>query len=79
MFEKCRLTSDYTFGRGLWYKNRHYTIDSNMDFVRKHNLEKIAQVISPNGNTFDIFHGFGKSVLGSYMEFECAVHTGRIG
>ena len=77
-YEHCRLDSDYTFGRGLWYRGQHYYIDRNMDFVRKHSLPRIAQVISFGGKTFDIFRGIGRSTLGNDMEFACAVYTGQV-
>jgi len=77
-FEPCRLDCDRTMGAGLWYHGQHFTIDINDSFVKKHNLPRIASVISPNGSTFDIFKGIGKSTLGTMMEFQCAVRTGKI-
>lgn len=77
-FKRCRLDSDATMGRGLWFAGTHYYIDRNTEFAAKHNLPCIAQVISPNGSTFDIYRGFGISVLGHRAEFACAVYTGTI-
>ena len=77
-FSRCRLDSDRTLGRGLWFNGQHYYIDGNDSFAVKHQLQKVAQVISPNGNTFDIYRGTSRSCLGAVMEFACAVHTGRI-
>ncbi len=74
----CRLDRSTTLGAGLWHKGQHYYIDRNLDFVRKHDLPKIATCISPAGQVFDIYRGPGKSTLGSIMEFACAVNSHAI-
>ena len=76
--DKCRLDSDRTMGRGLWHNGQHYYIDRNLDFVRKHNMPKIATCYSPNGQVFDIYRGPGKSTLGHITEFACAVYSHTI-
>lgn len=76
--DTCRLDRSTTLGAGLWYKGQHYHIDRNLDFVRKHNMPKIATCYSPNGQVFDIYRGPGRSTLGHIMEFACAVYSHTI-
>ena len=76
--DTCRLDRSITLGAGLWHKGQHYTIDRNMDFVRKHDLPKIATCISPNGQVFDIYRGMSRSTLGHITEFACAVYSHTI-
>lgn len=76
--DKCRLDRSTTLGAGLWHHGQHYYIDRNLDFVRKHNLSKIATCYSPGGQVFDIYRGRSTSTLGSPAEFACAVYSHMI-
>lgn len=76
--DTCRLDRSTTLGAGLWHNGQHYYIDHNLDFVRKHNMPKVATCYSPNGQVFDIYRGPGKSTLGHITEFACAVYSHTI-